>query len=94
MTKSQMIREISRKTGQTQSQVENVLNCFSDTVIETLAKNETVTITGLGRFEMRARKAKSFTNPKTMQKTNLAPRHSPGFKMSGTMRQQIAALAK
>ena len=36
-----------------------------NTIVEKLQQGEKVTIAGFGRFEMRERKTKSFTNPKT-----------------------------
>lgn len=90
MTRSQLIAKIARQTGMPASQVENVLTTMVDDVIEALAQGDKVTIAGFGRFEMRGRKTKAYTNPKTKVSSQLQPTRIPGFKASGLMKQRIA----
>lgn len=90
MTRSQLIAKIARQTGLPVAQVENVLSVMVDDVIEALAQDEKVTIAGFGRFEMRDRKTKAYTNPKTKVSSQLQPTSIPGFKASGLMKQRIA----
>lgn len=89
MTRSQLIAKIGRQTGLPVSQVENVLSTMVDNIIEALAQDEKVTIAGFGRFEMRDRKTKAYTNPKTKVSSQLRPTSIPGFKASGLMKQRI-----
>ena len=91
MTRSQMIAKISRQVGIPATQVENVLDAMVDNVIETLKQGEKVTIAGFGRFEMRNRKTKAYTNPKTKESSQLEPTSIPGFKASGLMKQRIGS---
>lgn len=90
MTRSQLIAKIGRQTGLPAAQVENVMATMVDNVIEALAQDEKVTIAGFGRFEMRDRKTKAYTNPKTKVSSQLKPTSIPGFKASGLMKQRIA----
>lgn len=90
MTKSQLITKIARQTGLSSTQVEMVMISFTDSVIESLKAGDKVTIAGFGRFEMRDRKTKAFTNPKTGTQSQLKPTAIPGFKASGLMKQRIA----
>ncbi len=90
MTRSQLIARIARQTGLPVAQVENVLTTMVEDIIETLAADEKVTIAGFGRFEMRDRKTKAYTNPKTKVSSQLSPTSIPGFKASGLMKQRIA----
>ena len=60
-----------------------------DSIAESLKQGEKVTIAGLGRFEMRARKTKSFTNPKTKVSSQLEPTAIPGFKASGILKSKL-----
>lgn len=90
MTRSQLIAKIARQTGYPVAQVENVLTTMVDDVIECLQQDEKVTIAGFGRFEMRERKTKAYTNPKTKVSSQLDPTSIPGFKASGLMKQRIA----
>ena len=90
MTRSQLITSVARQTGASEIQVENILDCFVDNIVDTLKDGDKVTIAGFGRFEMRARKTKAYINPKTKQASRLAPTNIPGFKASGLMKQRVA----
>ena len=52
---------------------------------------EKVTIAGFGRFEMRPRKPKAYTNPKTKVSSRLESTSIPGFKASGRFKQKLEA---
>lgn len=90
MTRSQLISKISKQTGVSQQNTENVVDAFVENVISSLQAGEKVTIAGFGRFEMRERKSKAYTNPKTKTQSQLKPTSIPGFKASGLMKQRIA----
>lgn len=90
MTRSQLIAKVARQTGMPLAQVETVLSTMIDDIIESLHQGEKVTIAGFGRFEMRDRKTKAYTNPKTKVASQLDPTSIPGFKASGLMKQRIA----
>ena len=49
-----------------------------------------VTIAGFGRFEMRERQTKNFTNPKTKVTSKLEPTAIPGFKASGRLKEKVS----
>ena len=55
------------------------------------APTEKVTIAGFGRFEMRPRKPKAYTNPKTKVSSRLESTSIPGFKASGRFKQKLEA---
>ena len=82
MTRSQMIETVARKTGFTEAQVE---------IADCLRADEKVTIAGFGRFEMRPRKPKAYTNPKTKVSSRLESTSIPGFKASGRFKQKLEA---
>lgn len=90
MTRSQLIVKIARQTGLPNAQVETVLDTLVEDIIDALQQGEKVTIAGFGRFEMRQRKTKAYTNPKTKVSSQLDPTSIPGFKASGLMKQKIA----
>lgn len=89
MTKSQLIAAVARQTGISVPEVSQVLDALCNTVAGQLAAGGKVTIAGFGRFEMRQRQAKAYTNPKTKQSLRLAPSSIPGFKASGLLKQQL-----
>ena len=91
MTRSQMIETVARKTGFPESQVETTMDAMFDQIAECLRADEKVTIAGFGRFEMRPRKPKAYTNPKTKVSSRLEPTPIPGFKASGRFKQKLEA---
>ncbi len=79
MTRSQLIVKVARQTGLPAAQIENVLDTIVDDLIEALQNDEKVTIAGFGRFEMRDRKTKAYTNPKTKVASQLDPTQHSRF---------------
>ena len=89
MTRSQMIETVARKTGFTEAQVETTMDALFDQIADCLRADEKVTIAGFGRFEMRPRKPKAYTNPKTKVSSRLESTSIPGFKASGRFKQKL-----
>ena len=90
MTRSQMIETVARKTGFTEAQVETTMDALFDQIADCLRADEKVTIAGFGRFEMRERQTKNFTNPKTKVTSKLEPTAIPGFKASGRLKEKVS----
>ena len=86
-----MIETVARKTGFTEAQVETTMDALFDQIADCLRADEKVTIAGFGRFEMRERQTKNFTNPKTKVTSKLEPTAIPGFKASGRFKQKLEA---
>ena len=89
MTRSQMIETVARKTGFTEAPVETTMDALFDQIADCLRADEKVTIAGFGRFEMRPRKPKAYTNPKTKVSSRLESTSIPGFKASGRFKQKL-----
>ena len=90
MTRSQLITKVANDTGLTGAEVEKVMDCIFGTIGDTLKNGEKVTIAGFGRFEMRERQTKNFTNPKTKVTSQLQPTAIPGFKASGRLKEKVS----
>lgn len=90
MTRSQLISAVAAELDMDARQVEKVLDSVFDTITDQLKAGNKVTIAGFGRFEMRPRKTKSFTNPKTKVASRLAPTVIPGFKASGLLKDKLS----
>ena len=89
MTRSQLITKVANDTGLTATAVEKVMDGIFGTIGDVLRNGEKVTIAGFGRFEMRERQTKNFTNPKTKVTSQLQPTAIPGFKASGRMKEKV-----
>ena len=79
MTRSQLITKVANDTGLTATAVEKVMDGIFGTIGDVLRNGEKVTIAGFGRFEMRERQTKNFTNPKTKVTSQLQPHRHPGL---------------
>ena len=91
MTRSQLITKVAGDTGMTASEVEKVMDSIFGTIGDVLKEGDKVTIAGFGRFEMRPRKPKAYTNPKTKVSSRLESTSIPGFKASGRFKQKLEA---
>ena len=90
MTRSQLITKVANDSGLSAAQVEKVMDGIFGTIGDVLRDGEKVTIAGFGRFEMRERQTKNFTNPKTKITSQLKPTAIPGFKASGRLKEKVA----
>lgn len=60
-------------------EVDEVVKATFDTVVDSVAKGDTVTITGFGKFERRDRRARQGRNPKTQESISISATVTPGF---------------
>lgn len=72
-SQSGRIKEMSSK------EVDEVVKATFDTVVDSVAKGDTVTITGFGKFERRDRRARQGRNPKTQESISISATVTPGF---------------
>ena len=91
MTRSQLITKVANDTNMTAAEVEKVMDGIFGTIGDVLKSGDKVTIAGFGRFEMRPRKPKAYTNPKTKVSSRLESTSIPGFKASGRFKQKLEA---
>ena len=90
MTRSQLITKVANDTGLTATAVEKVMDGIFGTIGDVLRNGEKVTIAGFGRFEMRERQTKNFTNPKTKVTSQVQPPAIPGIKASGRLKEKVS----
>jgi len=67
VTKSDLIQQLSRETGLSQSQSGNIVNDVFDLIARSLQKGEEVRITGFGSFRSAETKQRLGRNPRTGQ---------------------------
>ena len=77
-------------SGVSAAEVEKIMDGIFSTIGDVLKAGDKVTIAGFGRFEMRERQTKNFTNPKTKVTSKLEPTAIPGFKASGRLKDKVA----
>ena len=80
MTRSQLITKVANDTNMTAAEVEKVMDGIFGTIGDVLKSGDKVTIAGFGRFEMRERQTKNFTNPRPRSPASWSRRPSPASK--------------
>ena len=90
MNKSELLVNISEKSGLKKVEAERALNAFIETVTESLKIEEKVQLVGFGTFETRDRKAREGTNPRKPDEVIKIPASkAPVFKAGKTLKEAV-----
>lgn len=89
MNKAELIKSIAEKSGLTQKDADAALNGFIETIKETLAKGEDVTLVGFGSFDIQERAARTGRNPSTGDEILIAASKAPRFKAGKAFKDAI-----
>jgi len=85
MKKSDLVIQLSKQTGLSQSEIRKVLEAFESVITKELADGGFVLLTGFGKFFVRSRAARNGINPRTFKPIEI-PAHKlaafvPGKKL-------------
>lgn len=87
MNKTELLKTLSEKTGQSQNVVNGVLNAFVETTVEAVRDNgEQVTLVGLGTFKQKLTPAHEGFNPLTKKKIQVDATRNVQFKVMSTLK--------
>lgn len=89
MNKTQLINNISEKSGLSKKDVEAVLNGFLGEVTEALAAGEKVQLIGFGTFETRKRAGRIGRNPQTGKEIQIPESIVPAFKAGNKLKEAV-----
>lgn len=89
MNKTELIKEVAERTGETQAAVEKVINSTLDTITDTLAKKESVTLIGFGTFETRERAARKGINPQTKEPLEIPASTAAAFRAGKGLKDAV-----
>ena len=89
MNKTELIAAVAEKAGLTKKDAERVINATVDTITETLAKGDKVSLSGFGIFEVKAREARVGRNPRTKETIQIPATRLPAFKASKTLKDTV-----
>lgn len=89
MTKSDLAEKLAERVDLNKQQAEEVINIFTNSIIEALARGEKVEIRGFGSFRVRYRAAKEGRNPKTGEKVQVPTKKVPFFKTGKEFREMV-----
>jgi len=76
MNRTELVQAVAERAGVSKSDADAVLNALADTVGETIAKDEKVTIPGFLTFERAFRAARTARNPQTGEEIKVAAKHT------------------
>lgn len=94
MNKAELIVELASKTGTSKSAAGDALEAFIDIVHRSLAKGDPVVITGFGKFEARARAARTARNPQTGAIVQVKKTTVPVFKAGADFKKIVSGEKK
>lgn len=89
MGKSELIKAIAGRTGQTQAAVEDVLNGLTETIKEQLAAGDSVKIGGFGEWSVKETAARTGRNPKTGEPIDIAAGRKVVFKSGSGLKNAV-----
>ena len=93
MNKSELIEAVAAKTEMTKAAAGRAVEAVLDSIAETVAKGDTVSVIGFGTFESRKRAARTGKNPQTGEALKIAATTVPAFKAGKAFKDRVAAAA-
>ena len=88
-TKHDLIAQVAKRIGLTQSDTKVVVEELLETISRLLEEQNSIEIRGFGTFYTKMRKPRPTRNPKTGEVVPLNRRLVPLFKYSGDMKKKI-----
>ncbi|NEQ68540.1 MAG: HU family DNA-binding protein [Symploca sp. SIO1B1] len=90
MNKGELVDAVANKATVTKKQADAVLSAALETIMETVAEGDKVTLVGFGSFESRERKAREGRNPKTGDKMEIPATKVPAFSAGKLFKERVA----
>ena len=89
MTKAELINLIAEKGDYSKKDAEKALTTVIDSVSETLANGEKISLVGFGTFEVSERAAREGRNPQTGASMTIAASKAPKFKAGKALKDML-----
>jgi integration host factor subunit beta len=90
LIRSELVTQLATENpGLTVRDIEAIVECFFDDIIEQLAANGRVELRGFGTFSTRARDGRTGRNPRTGDAVAIASKRVPYFKPGKEMRDRL-----
>ena len=90
MTKTELIHEVSNKTGMTKKDAEKAVAAVIESISDALVAGDKVSIVGFGTFEVRDRAAREGKNPATGEAISIPATKVPAFKAGKALKEAVA----
>ena len=89
MNKVELIASVSKKTGLSKAESAAGVNAIISLITDALAKNDKVTITGFGSFDVGIRQARKGVNPHTNKHIEIPELRIPRFRAGKSLRNLV-----
>ena len=90
MNKTDLIAEVSRKTGISKKDADRTVNAALEAIIDALVAGDKVQLMGFGSFETKHREAHMGRNPKTKEAIEIPASDVPVFKAGKALKDAVA----
>ena len=90
MNKSELVDSIAKDSGLSRADAGRALEALIATVGSTLKKGEDVAITGVGKFSVVKRAARTGVNPRTGEKVAIKASKAPKFSAGAGLKQAVS----
>ncbi|NPA53836.1 MAG: HU family DNA-binding protein [Aquificae bacterium] len=91
MNRKELVDFIADKVDTTKADSERMVEAFMEAVTTTLAKKDSVVLTGFGTFSTSERAARTARNPRTGETVNVSARTAPKFKPGKKLKDAVNA---
>ena len=90
MTKQQFIGEVARRSQLSNRDATKAVEAFLETITDTLRGGGDVTLTGFGKFQTQARKARMGVNPRNpTEKVHIPAAQVPKFSAGSALKAAV-----
>jgi len=89
MNKSELIEALADKTNLPLREASSITNTILETMIEALAKGDSIEIRGFGSFVVKEYESYFGRNPKTGDKIKVPPKKLPFFKVGKELKERV-----
>ena len=89
MNKADLIKKVATEVGKTQKDLTVLIDTIFNTITDTLASGEKVSIAGFGTFDVIERAAREGRNPKTNETIMIKASKAPKFKASSALKDAV-----
>ncbi len=89
MTKADLVKEVAKSSGLTQTNAEVVVETVLESIKEALNSGDEVELRGFGSFRLRQRNPHRGRNPKTGEVVQVPAKRVPYFKLGKALKELI-----
>ena len=89
MTRTELIKKVAEKNGMEVKDASKVVDSVLNTVADTVAAGEPVSLLGFGTFSIKHRDARQGRNPATGETVEFAASNTPVFKAGKAFKEKV-----